>query len=1249
MRDFICACMRAVRLGALLAVIWFAALLAGGGAAHALKAIDVGSDGERTDITTLGQPMEGRGDALQIETAPGADGASGRMSVRAISPGTSPNWFVFALRNMTDKPVERWLVAERYSVVGSGVIWPELDGRRIDSVTPSIGFVPERLPFENADAFRLTLEPGQTITFAAELAGDRLPRMQLWKGLEFEKRSRNRQLFQGILLGVTGLLAVFLTAVFAANHKAIFPSAALFTWCVLAYLCVDFGFWHKVFNVRPEENAQYRAAGEAAMVATLLVFLHTFLRLGRWHGFIRMLIALWMAAQFVLVGLAFLDPRLAATFARLSIVAVTVIGALLTLYLALRGQDRALSIVPVWVLMAVWLFASAMLFTGRLGGDFVVNGWTAGLVLIVVLVGFIVTQYAFRSVEPLYGIAPDDQRLRTMAIEGTGAALFDWNARRDEIKVGPSIEAALGREAQERIEPSQRFADAMHPADRERFKQLLAGLKERGSGELKFEFRMRHVDNSYRWFELEAQATPAADRRLTRCVGLVRETTDIRRAQDRLLHDAVHDSLTNLPNRALFLDRLRMAVARARIEPLVKPTVYFVDIDRFKSVNSSFGLVIGDSLLITVARRLQRLLGPSDTLGRIAGDQFAMIFPATRDDREQSHLAEDIRAALKAPINIGNQEIVLTASIGIATYDGKAEDTEHDVLSDAETAMHRAKSTGSDQIARFSATMRADKDSRVALESDLRFAIEKKQLTVLFQPIMYLRTEELAGFEALVRWEHPRLGTMNPADFVPLAEESDLIVKLGAYVLQASVAEAQRWHKELPRPENPLFVSVNVSTRQLFRPDLVSEVRQIMGRGLLPKGSLRLEITESLVMENPEQATKVLESLVATGATLALDDFGTGYSSLCYLNVFPFASIKIDRALVHMSSQTGSSTAILRSIVALAHELGKSVVAEGVENEDDVGLLRSIGCEFAQGFYYDEPLAAREVMQLLKSARKQERRLKRSGLFRLRSRRVDEDGTDVVKRPSPPKTKPVSAQDRAGTGKTALAQARMRPPVQSAMPSVPQKSETGVPSALSPTQPVQPPQARPAPQPIAMPPVNGAQPSTVRTSPPLPPGQGASPTQPTMLPLRPSGPPMGAPPLPPLAASARPASMPGVPASATSDPTSEANRSLARLQAELARPPRTPPVPAQNRGEAQSPTVPLATGSTNAAPAAQPAANGGGAEKGATAQPQTVAKPQTPTGRAGTLPPAIAESLARLAGKTAPPADGEAPKKKVGS
>jgi diguanylate cyclase (GGDEF)-like protein/PAS domain S-box-containing protein len=1152
-----CAQARTTRLVFALALLMFMApLVAHAPAALALKPIEISNDVDRIEITAQGEGYEPSGDALQIETAAGVDGVRGRMSVRAATPGTSPAWFVFALTNTTDKAVERWLVADRYGTVGSGVVWPDLDARRVDAVTPSVGYVPERIKSDRADVFRLTLEPGQTITFVAELASDRYARLYLWKSIEYEQKSRDRQLFNGIMLGITGLLAIFLTAVFAANHKAIFPTAAIFTWCVLAYLCVDFGFWHKLFAVRPEENAQYRAATEAGMAATLLIFLYTFLRLGAWHGFVRVLLGLWVAAQLVLIAVAFLDPRLAATFARLSAVAIAVVGAALTLFLAMRGQDRALSLVPTWMLLLVWLFGASITFTGRLSGEIAVFGLTAGLVLIVVLIGFTVTQYAFRSFEPLYGAQPGEQQLRSLAVDGAGAAVWEWHVRRDEIKVSPVVEAMLGLKAGELSAKTDDFTKHMHPADRERFKLLLASIKERSGGEMRIEFRMRHVDNSYRWFELEAASPPTSDRRNVRCVGLVREVTDAKRAQERLMHDAVHDSLTGLPNRELFLDRLAIAAKRATLEPLVRPALLFIDVDKFKSVNTAFGLIVGDSLLLTIARRLGRNLGPQDTLGRIGGDQFALLLLSQSDARELAMLAEQVRRSLRAPINIAGQEIVLTASIGIALYDGPDEDPA-ELLREAEIAMYRAKRVGPDRIEIFSAGMRTEKDGRPALEADLRRAIDKKQLRLVYQPIFYLPTESLAGFEALLRWEHPGLGTLNPTDFVPLAEESDLIVKLSSYALARAVREAARWHKELPRPDTPLFVSVNVSSRQLFQPDLIKEVRHILGRAVIPKGSLRLEIPEALVMENPEKATAVMRQLADAGAGLALDDFGTGYSSLSYLNQFTFDTIKIDRSFLHASGENGSGSVILRSVVALSHELGKNVVIEGVETEDDVSLLRTIGCEYGQGYFYGEPMSEREVMALLKVARRTERRMsKKSGLLR--------------KRPKP---------DEA--------------PIHAPVAAVPSK-----PSQPEPVRSGRPVQAARA--------VNGAG---------SPPGPAAVQHNADYVAMRPetTRPPAGPPPLPiitpagPPNNSTHPSTLPPTPV--RPEPLPEAASDAASADA-------TPPVRTAPPPLPQPPTLPAEAPALGGRPPPLPP------------QPSTP-PPQT---KPSSLPPAIAERLAQLAG-----------------
>lgn len=966
---------KAARLLFAVLVTWLAST-----PASALEPIAVQPDLERIEITTLGDAYEGRGDSLQVETAAGADGVTGRMTVRSSVPGANPNWMVFALTNKSDKPMERWLTADRYTVSGSGTVWPDLDARRIEAVTPSIGFVPERVKSDKADVFRITLEPGQTITYVAELSTERFARLYLWKPIDYEVKTRDRQLFNGAMLGLTGLLAIFLTAVFAANHKIIFPAAALVSWSVLTYLCVDFGFFHKLFNLRPEDNAVYRAATESAIAASFVIFLSTFLRLSMWHGLVRMLIGVWIVAQLSLVAVSVIDPRLSATFARLSFLAIGGAGGMFTLYLAARGQDRALSLVPTWVLFLVWIFAAGMTLSGRLSGDIVVAGLVAGLVLVVILLGFTVTQFAFRSLDPVYAGAPTELQARSLALAGSGSIVWEWNIRRDEFKVGPEIEMALALMPGELSCKVDDFLRHVHPTDKERFRVMLVSAQERAGVKIRTDFRLRHADNSWRWFELEAASVPNADGRTLRCVGLIRDVSDSKRAQERLLHDAVHCSLTGLPNRELFLDRLKTAVARAKTDNTIRPSVIFIDLDKFKSVNASFGLVRGDSLLLTVARRLQRHLGAHDTAARVGGDQFAMLFIGEQDARNLAALAERVRRSLRAPIPLANQEIVLTGSIGIAIW-SQDHTLDDDLLKEAELAMYRAKRGGADRIEVFEPEMRRDRDDRIQVESDLRKALEKGQLKVLYQPIVYLPTKELAGFEALVRWDHPKHGMLNPIAFVPVAEESDLIIKLGSHVLMRAAKDCAKWQTELPRADRPLFVSVNVSSKQLFKPESVQEIRHILGRNIVPRGTLRLEITETLVMENPEQAVEILETLRGAGAELALDDFGTGYSSLAYLQRFPFDTIKIDRELVR-ASNSGSGAAIMRSIVALSHELAKKVVAEGVEHAEEAVFLRTIGCEYAQGYHFGEPISERDVSQLLKMVRRSEKRLQPRGFFR---------------------------------------------------------------------------------------------------------------------------------------------------------------------------------------------------------------------------------------------------------------------------
>ncbi|MGE0764997.1 MAG: EAL domain-containing protein [Hyphomicrobiaceae bacterium] len=1184
------------------------------GPAFALKPISLTGDQDRLEVSALGEAYEGRGDTLQIEMAPGADGATARMAVKASTPGTNPNWLAFALTNPTNKVIELWLTADRYTPIGSGVVWPDLDARRISAVTHSAGYAPERVKNDRVDIYRLTIERGQTITYVAELASDRFSRINLWQPIAFEQRQRDRQLFNGIMLGITGLLAVFLTAVFAANHKSIFPMAGLVAWCALALLCVDFGFWHKLFQMKPEDNAQYRAAAEAALAASLVIFLTAFLRVNLWGGFARTLFVVWIAAQLAIVGVAVLDPRLAATVARLSLALIGGLGFALILVLALRGLDRALALMPTWILFLAWLFGAAVTLTGRMSGEFAISGLVAGLVLILVLIGFTVTQYAFRSAEPMLGVGQGGQQLRIAAMDRAGVAFWEWNVRRDELRLDHDIEAALGLGPGELPSGVDEFLAYVHPADRERFRLELLAIRERDGGSVRASIRVRHADSSYRWLEFEGASVPTSDRRNLRCVGLVRDTSDQRRAQERLLHDAVFDSLTSLPNRELFLDRLGGVLQRVRDGLSGQVAVIFVDVDRFRSINASFGIVVGDSIILTVSRRISRILGDEGALARIGGDQFAM-FVSGSAPAELAAFAERLRLSLRSPIRIAGEEIVLTGSIGIALGDG-TEDGPRELLRNAEVAMYRAKRQGSDRAEIFSPDMQSERAERLQLERDLAQAIQDRRLTLLYQPIVALSNDELIGFEAVVRWQHPKLGILSPSDVMPLAERADLAARLGAYVLDRALSDIARWQQELPRPEHPLFVTLSISSRQLLSLELVQEVRNARARSVLPAGTVRLEIPESLVMDNPEQATRVLDLLHEAGVELWMERFGTGYSSLAYLGRFPFDAFKIDKALVEWSSQGERDAALVRSVVAIAHELGRKVVGDGVASAEDAAFLRAIGCHYAQGFHYGEAMGEDEIVRLLRLIRKSERRMRRRGMVRGQEKKKSgESATDG--------SVPTNGANGAGAGgyqTTAVTppKPRIDPAVQigaqvSSRPSAPPGAVSGPPPRTQPPGPLPVRQTMVRTKPVrSAPPRTMPPPSATRPPDRSPQPAGSAPTGPPVSRAQ-----TGQPPPPP------------------------ANGSVSAVRAPFAASPSHSP---SHSGTQATPPVPPAS---QAGPSGQSSNGIRPAMSPAPRAPMPHAGPAETTGRSSpaahfdlrnsaiaSLSPAVARSLARLAGNS---------------
>jgi len=371
-------------------------------------------------------------------------------------------------------------------------------------------------------------------------------------------------------------------------------------------------------------------------------------------------------------------------------------------------------------------------------------------------------------------------------------------------------------------------------------------------------------------------------------------------------------------------------------------------------------------VLLTLARRLGRLMKRQDTLARISGDQFSAIILSEQQTTRITELAEAMRKAIATPIALTSREVSITGSVGLALYDPQLHMKRDDMLKDSEVATAHAKRGGGNRVEVFLPDMRSQRSDRMSLEADLRRALERGEIKVFFQPIVKLEDRTVAGFEALLRWDHPRLGRLGPSEFLSIAEETGLIVELGQFVLEKTARELSAWQQAL-EVEPPIFASVNVSSRQLLRHDLLQDVKTALTRSRVMKGSLKLELTESLVMENPEYAKQILTRIRDLGAGLSLDDFGTGYSSLSYLQRFPFDTIKIDRSFVKHDEQ-GRRPILLRSIITLAHDLGMEVVTEGIETESDAVELAQLGSEFAQGYAFGQPMSAAETRKFLGAA-----------------------------------------------------------------------------------------------------------------------------------------------------------------------------------------------------------------------------------------------------------------------------------------
>jgi diguanylate cyclase (GGDEF)-like protein/PAS domain S-box-containing protein len=566
-------------------------------------------------------------------------------------------------------------------------------------------------------------------------------------------------------------------------------------------------------------------------------------------------------------------------------------------------------------------------------------------------------RYAITHNGALSDLASSRERY-ALATRAANDGIWDWDLTNDQIYLSHRWHAILGLD--EAVEDSQpdRWLTLAHPDD---VLQLRAAIDSHLAGRtahLEVEYRMRHADGTWLWILCRGLAIRDSHGTPTRMAGSIADITQRHTAEDRLRHDALHDPLTGLPNRALLVDRLDQILTRSKRDPAAGCAVLFLDLDRFKLVNDSLSHITGDQLLVAIAARLTSILRTGDTVARLGGDEFTLLLDNIRTEAAAAAKAQEICDVLERPFSIAGQQLFAQASIGICLT--SSEMPVSDVLRNADIAMYDAKHRGGGTYATFDESMHRRVVDRLTRESDLRKAVERSAITVSYQPIVDLATGELRSLEALARWPEG-WAPLTPAEFIPIAEECGLIGALGQHVLVTALESLAKWRSAGLVGEETC-VSVNISPRQLDDPALPDQILAALEQTGVPPQALLLEITESTLMHEPERISRMVSDVCARGVGLHLDDFGTGYSSLTALVQFPVQALKIDRSFVsHNDDDQGMNGAIVRSTIALAHSLGLEVVAEGVETDEQLRSLQELGCEFGQGYLLSAPESAADI------------------------------------------------------------------------------------------------------------------------------------------------------------------------------------------------------------------------------------------------------------------------------------------------
>jgi diguanylate cyclase (GGDEF)-like protein len=911
------------------------------------------------DISDFGKAIIAPKNSITIQ----GPGDPQPIDLNAKGQGPEFYWSLYSIHNASDTSLDLVIDVEAQRFAGSGLVNIVPFGNTALGATATAGpdFL-KPLNLNDQNAFGFTLAKGQSLNVAVESGRPEI-KSTLWQRSAFETNTANMSFFLGLQLGVAFLLTLGILTLYSFRPHAALLAGWIFAFASLLFMVFESGLLSQALRHVPNgalSQSVLRAIVETSLAAALVLCVLAFTGIRKlnalvWFGVLLVLTVL--CANFVF---AFVNADRATSIARFGFAVIVVFGFVITAWSRRKTTSVVDSGFLFWLALSAWTILAGVASQSQWRSATFSPILLAGLALVLIALVTTLLRYVFTQ-----GLASKpfitDANRRSLALSSARHALWDWQVRDRFLDVSEELPKTLGFDPRTWTHNAeQRLLEIMHPIDVAAYQAELQGERLQVGRNIDLDLRLRNSEGSYQWFELRSRVVPGPNQMPDRCIGTLTDVTRQKEAEERLLVDAVHDPVTGLPTRALFMDRAERELSK----PIgLQIRMLLVDLDRFKVLNEALGHDQGDRLLQAAGARIQDCLSEDESVARFSGSQFAVLAIEAMAQRSAYQLAEEIMGALQVSIALGQQNVSLSASIGVSNP-SERELSALDMQAQAASALLEARRLGGAQIVMFDKTLKDERASELAFESELREAMSGEQIEVHFQPICRLADLQIAGLEALARWRHPTRGLLPPLEFISLAEQAGMIGEIGQIVLTSAARQLGVWQRVLRRDEN-FFVSVNISPSHFLEANFLEQVQTIIQREGLKPNSLKIEVTESVIMRHPERALRLFERLRSLGVGLACDDFGTGFSNLSSIRDLPFDTLKIDRSFLAPESLDARGGMVITTIAELAHGLGMSVVAEGIENQMQIDRLAHLGCDLGQGYFIGEPKPANEITDML--------------------------------------------------------------------------------------------------------------------------------------------------------------------------------------------------------------------------------------------------------------------------------------------